>query len=201
MGVRLDMEERIFRAFRELLEADTDIYRIAGERVWMYGDASHKAEYPCVLVNIPASTVSGMMELGWYEIHVQLLAAVYRPDDKDLSFLRELEGYIRGFCQQTNLPALLTATRAATRASTQLTVVDARIENDVPDEEGQQTQIYAGTSLMVTCAPYNENVRPSPSPSGSGNSGAADGGGGGNPAAGEGESPAQPIENNDQTGD
>lgn len=153
--MKLDMEERLLGAFSELLLADSDIAAAVGDRVWWFGDASHRAAYPCILLNLPDATVSGIMELGWYEMHLQLLASVYQPDDKNLAALRSLEGMIRGFCQQTDLPAQLTATQYATNPDHPLTVVDARIENDVADDQGQQGQIYAGTTLVVVCAPHN----------------------------------------------
>ncbi len=161
--MKLDMEERLLGAFSELLLADTDIAGVVGDRVWWYGDASHRATYPCILLNLPDATVSGIMELGWYEMHLQILASVYQPDDKSLSTLRALEGMIRGFCQQTDLPSQLTGTTYARKWTHPLTVVDARIENDVADEQGQQGQIYAGTTLVVVCAPHNADaIRPSP---------------------------------------
>ena len=161
---KLDMEERLRGAFTELIAADGDFAELVGTRIWMFGDASHKATYPCILFNTPDSAPSGLMEMGWYEIHLQILGAVFRPDDKDLSTLRTLEGLIRGFCQQADLPAQLTGTMYARRWSHPLTVVDARIENDVAEEDGSQSQIYSGTTLAVVCAPFNENeVRPQPS--------------------------------------
>ncbi len=158
--MKLDIGNRLLLAFRELLTADQDIAALVGQRVWWYGDETHRAAYPCILVNIPASAPSGIAELGWEEVHLQLLASTYRPDDKGLETLRALVGLLRGFVRRRNLPAELTATTAAKTAESALTVVDARYENDVEQEEGHSTQIYAGITIQVTCAPHNAGVSP-----------------------------------------
>ena len=150
----LDVQRRLELAFRELCLADPDIASFAGERIYTYGDQSHKAAYPCVLFNTVDANPSGDWRTGWYTVHFQLLGATYRPDDKDKAVMRQLVGALLGLCQRTDLAEALSSTRSARTPATAIHVENVAYENDVQDEDGQNGQIYSGVCVAVLCAPH-----------------------------------------------
>lgn len=160
----LDVQRRLEAAFAELLRSDPDVEELAEGRVWTLGDASHRAAYPCVVLNTVSHFPAGKTETGWYEFRFQLLGSTFRSDDKSKAVMRALVGALTAVAQRTTLCADLNATDSAVSANSALTVAHVRIDGGVQDEDGDAGQIYSGLTLAVVCAPFTRTPKPTPVP-------------------------------------
>lgn len=157
----LDVQRRLEAAFAEVLRADADVAAIASDRIWVFGDATHKSAFPCVLLNTVSHIPAGKAETGWYDFRIQLLGSTFRADDRNKSVMRSLVGALWAVAQRTTLRSDLNYTASATAEASALTVADVRIDGGVQDEDGDTGQIYSGLTLAVVCAPH---TRPRPVP-------------------------------------
>lgn len=147
----LDVENRVYLAFRELLLATADIAAVVSTRVYRHGSAQHISVLPAVTINIPSCAGFESM-LGWYKTVVQLVANIHIRDDENLDGLNGLVGKLRGFCQSGTLETSLNNTTTAKATTTALTVVDAEYDDVFEGEENGNARAI-GATVTVVCRP------------------------------------------------
>lgn len=149
---RIDIENRVELAAIELLKALTGLVGLTGAtRIYARGDASHAADYPAALVQAIGFAEFGN-RTGWYRGALQLSAATYRDDDKSRTILKQVLGELRGWAQQTDLPAQFNGTNSAKATATALQVRDAWLEGgafDASDGNAQEQVL----SVALLCRP------------------------------------------------
>ena len=149
---RVDIENRVALAAQELLKACSGLIALTtADRVYVYGDTSHAVDYPCATVNAIGFAEMGN-GLGWYKGALQLSAMTYRDDDKSRAVLKQILGELRGWGQQTDLPAQFNATVIAKTTATALDVRDAWLEGASFDSSEDKIQDETIT-LAVLCRP------------------------------------------------
>ena len=148
--MNLDVKNRIIKAFIELVASIPAVVSIAGTRIYKSGDASHKAEYPSVTVDVPSCFPFDARQ-GWYRATVNLVSNVHAMDDKPLDVRDQLQGLLVGIVQNGRIELDLNATATARTDATALTVVEAEMVDLFEEDEGNVRS--AGVSVYVTARP------------------------------------------------
>jgi hypothetical protein len=149
---RIDVENRVELAARELLAAFANLTALTtAGRVYVKRDTSHAAAYPCATIQAIGFAEFGN-RTGWYKGALQLGAMTYRDEDKARTIMKQILGELRGWAQQTDLPAQLNATAIATTAATALQVKDAWIDGGSVDASEDKTQEEFLT-VAILCRP------------------------------------------------
>ena len=152
MATRIDIENRVELAAQELLKAFASLTDLTtAARVYVKRDTSHDVDYPCATVHGIAFAEMGK-RTGWYQGALQLSAMTYRDDDKSRLILKQILGELRGWGQQTDLPAKLKATVKATALATALDVRDIWLDGGSFDASLDKIQEEVIT-LAILCRP------------------------------------------------
>lgn len=146
-----DVENRLHHAFAGVLGKDSALNAVVAGRIYRHADKSHKAVYPCVTVAVPSCYPFGPRE-GWYRATVMLNASTYLHDDQDGSRLMQLAGIVRGILQSGNLESDLCNAPSAKTYATELTVVEAVIDEavEITDEPNVRS---IGMAVAVVARP------------------------------------------------
>lgn len=149
--MNIDVENRVIAVLQELLLADSNITALTANRIYPHASQAHKAAYPCVTIQMTSCAPFGPKQ-GWYKPTVNLMAHTHIHDDKDTSTLRSLAGLIRGLLQDARLVNTMNKSAAAQTAATELTVMDAEL-NDTFEEESEANVRSIGHEIVVVARP------------------------------------------------
>jgi len=139
---KLDVEYRVELSALELLQAFAALLTAVGDADNVVrGNIRHgQAAFPCAYVRAHGFLEFGR-HTGWYRGSMRLGACSYKADDATGAVAYGILGALRGFAQQTDLPAQLTGTTSAQAAETLLTCED--IECDASTgEDIEREEIY-----------------------------------------------------------